>query len=149
MKVFLVQNVENVGRSGQVLNVTDGFARNYLLPRKLAIQITEKNEHEFVNRIERVEEQKAVTNVKTSALAEKIKSLQLVLKRKTHNDGKLYGAVSTQEIAEALEEHGVKIAKNQVIIEKSIKAQGTHTIAIKLSSSLQPNLSVKVVPEAQ
>ena len=80
-------------------------------------------------------------------LAEKIKQLTVTLKRKTHDDGRLYGAISGVEIAEELAKEGVSVAKNQVEFGKSIKATGVHSVIIKLSSSLRPQLTVKIVSE--
>lgn len=147
MKVFLRQNVANVGRAGEIITVSDGYAMNYLLPHKLGVVVNEHNEAEFSRRISKIEQVKEIKSSKTSSLADRIGSLQVVIKRKLHDDGKLYGSINGQEIAEELSKHGVSIAKNQVIIEKSIKAHGVHTVVIKLSSSLQPTLSVKVVAE--
>ena len=81
-------------------------------------------------------------------LAEKIKSTEIVLKRKIHDNDQLYGSISPKEIAEELAKQGISVSNNQVIMDKGIKTKGVHTIVIKLSSKLQPTLKVKVVPEA-
>jgi len=145
MKIFLLKDVEKLGIAGEVLKVKDGFADNYLIPRKLAIKITPANEDFYKKREKIVERHKEVVASKTSMLAEKIKSLQLKLKTKTHDDGKLYGSVSPADIVELLAEKGISIAKNQVEFGKSIKATGTYKITIKLSSKLKPELTLKVV----
>lgn len=145
MKIFLVEPVKNVGREGEIVSVSDGFARNFLLPQKKGIQVTPHNEATFARRLEKIKARDEVSQVKKSTLSDKIASLQITLRRKMHDDGKLYGAINAQEIADALAEHGVSIAKNQVVFDKSIKERGVHAIVIKLSSSLQPRLSVKIV----
>lgn len=149
MKVFLIENVQNVGKAGEVVSVSDGFARNFLLPHKKGIEITAYNEGDFAKRAERMKARESTTLVKKSSLAERIEALQVTIRRKVHDDGKLYGAISTQEISDALAGEGVSVAKNQIIIEKSIKSRGLHSVVIKLSSSLQPRLAVKVVADIE
>ncbi len=148
MRVFLLKDVEKVGIAGEIIKTTEGFARNYLIPKKLAVEVTAKNEAQFVNRVKTVEHRKEAVATKTSMLAEKIKGTEVVLKRKIHDTDQLYGSISPKEIAEELAKQGISIANNQVIMDKSIKTKGTHSVVIKLSSSLQPSLKVKIVPEA-
>lgn len=147
MKIFLVENVQNVGKAGEVVSVSDGFARNFILPSKKGIEVTAHNESDFAKRAERLKARENTSQVKKSSLADRIESLQVTIRRKVHDDGKLYGAINTQEISDALASEGVSVAKNQVLIEKSIKARGLHSVVIKLSSSLQPRLAVKVVAD--
>jgi len=148
MKVYLLKDVEQVGLTGEILQVGDGYARNYLIPRKLAVEITPQNASFYEKKVRKVEHRKEVVASKTSMLAEKIKTLQLTLKRKVHDGGKLYGAVSPAEISELLAAQGIAVAKNKIIIDKSIKTNGTHEVIVKLTSSLQPKVKVTVVPEA-
>ncbi|MCL5436941.1 MAG: 50S ribosomal protein L9 [Candidatus Dependentiae bacterium] len=145
MKIFLLEQVKNVGGAGDIVTVSDGFARNFLLPRKKGMVVTPDNEATFARRLEKIKAREELGNVKKSSLSDRIGSLQIVLRRKMHDDGKLYGAIGGQEIADALSEHGVSIAKNQVVFDKSIKERGVHSVTIKLSASLQPKLAVKVV----
>lgn len=145
MKVFLLKDIERIGLAGEIVKVKEGFAQNFLFPQKLAIEVTDSNAKHFSNRERVVEHRKDVIESKTSMLAEKIKSTLITLKRKTHDDGKLYGAISSQEIVEVLGEKGISIAKSQVIFDKSIKSTGTFEVTIKLSSKLLPAIQVKVV----
>jgi large subunit ribosomal protein L9 len=147
MKVFLLKNVEKVGMAGQVLKVTDGYGMNFLLPRKLAVQVTPENESFYTSRVKHVEHRKEVVATETSMLAERIKSIEVTLKRKMHDEGKLFGAVGSGDIVEVLAQKGVSVAKNQVIFDKSIKEKGTYEVTIKLSSKLQPQIKVHVLPE--
>lgn len=147
MKVYLLQNVKGLGKEGQIVKVTDGYARNLLIPGKLAIEVTAANEKSLSNIVKKTETQKEVTAVKTSQLAEKIKSLDLVIKRKIHDGGKLYGSISAGEIVDLLAQNGVNINKSQVEFDKSIKNKGNHDITIRLSSTLQPSVRLKIVPE--
>lgn len=147
MKVFLLQDVENVGMAQEIVSVSSGYAQNYLLPRKLAVVVTEDNEASFVKRAKTIEKRQEVIATKTSMLAERIKSLSLTLKRKVHDDGKLYGSINPSEIVDLLAVQGISVSKNQVNIDKSIKTKGAHEVTIKLSSRLQPKVSLNVVPE--
>ncbi len=147
MKVYLTQNVPKVGMAGEIINVSDGYGANYLLPRKLGVQLTPANEAFYKNKVVKVEHRKEAIETETSMTAEKIKATEIKLKCKIHDDGKLYGAVSQHEIVDALQEKGITISKSQVVFDKSIKKTGTHTVTIKLSSRLQPQLTVKVVGE--
>jgi large subunit ribosomal protein L9 len=148
MKIFLRQDIENVGMAGEIITVSDGFATNYLLPKKLGIVVDEQNEAGFARRMQKIEQRKEIIGSKTSMLAERISSLVVTVKRKLHDDGKLYGSLHDKEIADALAEHGVSVSKNQIVIDKAIKGKGLHQVTVKLSSTLQPKLTVKVVSEA-
>jgi len=147
MKVFLKEDIKNVGMAGEMVKVDDGFGRNYLIPKKLAVEVTDKNESTFKNKIKVIENRKEVINSKSSMLAERINSIVLTLKRKVHDDGKLYAAVNTSEIADLLAEQGIAVGKSQVLIEKSIKEKGSYKVTIKLTSTLQPQITLKVVPD--
>ncbi len=147
MRVFLRKDVEKVGLAGEIVKVSDGFALNYLIPRGLAVIVTPENESQFKVRAQKIEHRKEVVASKTSMLAEKIKSTELVLKRKMHDGEKLYGSVSPAEIVDLLSEKGISISKSQVDFDKSIKERGTYPVTIKLSSKLQPKITLKVVPE--
>jgi len=147
MKVFLLKDVEKVGLAGEVIKVSQGYGANYLIPHKLAVEVTKNNENFFKKRARVVEHRKDVVTSKTSMLAEKIESLKVVLKKKSHDDGKLYGAVSPAEIVDRLKEKGVSVAKKQVEMSKSIKTKGSFDVTIRLSSKLKPKVTVQVVPE--
>lgn len=147
MKVYLLKDVQNVGMAGEMIKVKEGYALNFLIPKNLAVKITPENEKYYQQNLRQVEKRKEVIASKTSMLAEKIRTLTVTLKKKMHDDGKLYGAVSQTEIAELLAQEGLSVAKSQVVINKAIKQKGTFDVIIKLTSQLQPTLMVKIVPE--
>lgn len=147
MKVYLKKDVEKVGMTGEIIRVKEGYAINYLIPRGLAIEVTDANAHFFTKRERTIENRKEVLATQTSMLAEKISALELVIKKKIHDDGKLYGAISAGDIVEKLSEKGVSVGKNQIVFAKSIKSQGMHDVTVKLSSRLMPKIKVKVVAE--
>ncbi len=147
MRVFLLKDVEKIGMAGEIVKVKEGFGQNYLVPRKLGVEVTSKNERQYLGRVKNVEHRKEVIATKTSMLAEKIKSLRVSVKRKIHDEGKLFGAISPQEVVDALSEKGVSVSKSQIDFGKSIKATGSFDVKIKLSSKLQPSFTFVVVAE--
>lgn len=147
MRIFLLKDVEQIGMAGEIIKVKDGFGQNYLLPRKLGIEVTEQNEGQFATRIKHVEQRKEVIASKTSMLAEKIKSITVELRRKVHDDNKLFGSITACEVAEALASKGISVSKSQVDFGKSIKTTGTHEVKIKLSSKLQPTFNLVIKAE--
>jgi len=147
MKVFLLKDVEKVGFAGEIIKVKEGFAFNYLVPQKLGVVVTPQNEKFYLKQLKSVENRKEAISTKTSMLAEKIKSLKLVIKRKMHDDDKLYASISPSDVADLLSAEGIKVSKAQVVFEKPIKTQGTFDVIIKLSNQLQPKLVLKVTSE--
>ena len=148
MKVFLLKDIERIGIAGEIVKVKEGFGLNFLIPRKLGIEITSKNQDYFKDKIKKVEHRKDVVSSKTSMLAEKIRSLKLQLKSKTHDGGKLFGSVSPGDVVSLLAKKGIAVSKNQIVFGKSIKSTGTYKVTIKLSSKLQPTLSLNIVSES-
>jgi large subunit ribosomal protein L9 len=147
MKVCLRKDIEKIGLAGEIIKVKEGFATNYLIPSGLAVPVTEANADFFKKRERTIENRKEVLATQTSMLAEKINTLELVIKKKMHDDGKLYGAVSPADIVEKLAEKGVTVGKNQIIFGKSIKSKGVYEVVVKLSSRLQPKIKVTIVQE--
>jgi large subunit ribosomal protein L9 len=147
MKVFLRKDVEKIGMAGEIIKVNDGFARNFLIPHNLGVEITPDNESFYKKQIKTIGQRKEVVATKTSMLAERVRHLSLTIKRKMHDDGKLYGAINATEIVEALQGEGVAISKSQVIFGKSIKAKGSYEITLKLTANLQPTFKVTVIAE--
>ena len=147
MKVYLKEDIERIGMKKEIIDVNDGFAKNYLIPRKLAVAVTPENQAYYEKMAKVVNHRKEVIASQTSMLAEKISNLEIKIRRKLHDDGKLYGSLNAAEVAQALQDQGVNVAKSQVIIEKSIKEKGTHTVTIKLTSRLMPSLKVHVISE--
>lgn len=144
MKVYLLKDVEKVGFAGEILKVKDGFAKNFLFPRNLGVEITAKNHSFYEGKIKNVEHRKEALSSETSMLSEKINKLYVTLKKKVHDDKKLYAAISPSEVVELLKKENIKVSKSQVKFEKSIKTLGDHKVIIKLSSKLQPKLTLKV-----
>lgn len=148
MKVYMLKDVKSVGLAGEVVKVKEGFGLNFLIPQKLAIKITPQNEAFYEAKKRSVVNREAAIATQTSMLAEKIKALHLVLKRKVHDDGKLYGAVNASEVVELMAAQGVAVSKSQIEFDKNIKERGNFEITVKLTTKLKPKVALKVVAEA-
>jgi len=149
MKVYMLQDIEHVGFAGQIVKVADGYATNYLLPRKFALRVNKKNESFYSQQTKRVEVAAAALSNKQTMLAERLKNTYLTLKKRVHDDGKLYGSVTAEEIVSLLKNKAVNINKKQVVFAKSIRTEGEHKVAIKLSAKLQPEVNLTVSPEKE
>jgi large subunit ribosomal protein L9 len=144
MKVYLLKNIPKVGLAGEVINVKDGYAKNFLFPQKAAIEVSGKRAQDLEAKAKKIENRKEVIASETSVLSEMVKNTKITIRRKTHDNDKLYAAVNANDIVEALAEKDIKISKSQVIFDKAIKAKGTYKVIIKLTVKLQPELTVQV-----
>lgn len=147
MEVYLRKDVEKIGLAGEIIKVGDGYARNFLIPRGFAVEITEHNRDQYLAKIRKVENRKEVLASQISMLAENVANITITLKKKMHDNGQLYGAVNASEVVEALAEKGVSITKNQVEFENPIKSKGTYKVTIKFATNLKPAISLHIVAE--
>ncbi|MBI2352772.1 50S ribosomal protein L9 [Candidatus Dependentiae bacterium] len=145
MKVYLLKDIAKVGFAGEIIKVSDGYAKNFILPQKLGVEVTTKNQLFYESKVKNVEHRKEALSSEQSMLSEKISHLKLTLKRKLHDDDRLYASVSAGDIVDLLDAEHIKISKNQVIFEKTIKKTGDYKIVIKLSSKLMPQIHLKVL----
>lgn len=145
MEVILKQDVDKIGRAGVVVKVKDGFARNFLIPNKLAIPVNATNikmlNEEKKNRILQLEKIKK----EAEGLMEKLSGLSLTVAVLTQEDEKLYASISAQDIANSLKEEGYNIEKSCVMLEEPIKALGIYEIPIKLHSDILAKIKVWIV----
>ena len=144
MKVILLQDVKGQGKKGQLIEVSDGYARNFMLPRKLAIEATadamntkKMNDTATAERIAREKAEALDT-------ANKLRAMTLTVKAKGGGAGRLFGAVTNQEIANALEKAGIKLDKRKIVISDPIKNVGTYTVTCKLGYEISAPLTVKI-----
>lgn len=147
MEVILRRDIPKLGKAGDVVKVKDGFARNYLLPKGLAIlanqrtiQALEKERKIILAKAEK-ERKKAL------GLAEKLQGQSLTLYRKVVEEGRLYGSVSAIDIAKALSERGIEIDKKQVLLEEPIKSVGTYEVSIRVSPEISVPINVEIIEE--
>ena len=144
MKVILLQDVKGKGKKGQLLEISDGYARNFLLPRKMAIEATAdavntKNMNDKAT-AERIAREKA----EALATANKLRAMTLTVTAKGGGQGRLFGAVTNAEIAVALEKAGIKLDKRKIVLSENIKNVGTYTVTCKLGYEINAPLTVKI-----
>jgi large subunit ribosomal protein L9 len=147
MKVVLKDDVKNIGKMGQIIDVADGYARNYLVPRGLASEANTKNikalEHE-----KRIIEKKA-KKIKNSAqeLSNKISARTFTITAKAGDEGKLFGSVTTMDIAELLQKEGIEIDKKKISLDEPIKRLGSYSVNVKIHPEISIQLKVEVIQE--
>ncbi len=146
MEVILRTHVPKLGKPGDVVRVKDGYARNYLIPKGLAIPANRKNlaamERERQIILAKAERERK----KHMSLAERIESLELTIAQRVIEEDRLYGSVSAQEIVSALEKEGIEINRKQVLLEAPIKTLGEYEVPIRISPEVTATLKLKVVP---
>ena len=140
MEVILLERVEKLGAIGDVVKVKDGFARNYLLPRKKALRANEANRKVFEANRAKIEEDNANRRSDAEKSSKGIDGKTVQLIRQASNTGQLYGSVSARDIVDALEAEGAHVTKSQVVLDRPIKAIGMHEVRI----ALHPEVSVTV-----
>ena len=146
MKVIFLQDVKGQGKKGEMKEVSDGYARNYLLPRNLATQATADN----LNALKIKEKAAAAKAAKEKAQAEenarKLEGVQVIIRARSGGSGKLFGAVTSTEIASALkEQYGIDIEKNKIVQGEPIKTYGSYTVKAKLGYEVSGNVNLLVV----
>src|SRR5690242_6635999 len=144
MEVILLERVEKLGAIGDVVKVKDGFARNYLLPRKKALRANEANRKVFEANRARIEEENAERRTDAEKSAKSVEGKSVKLIRQASNAGHLYGSVSARDIAEALEGVGAHVAKSQVVLDRPIKEIGVHEVKIALHPEVAVTVKVNV-----
>jgi large subunit ribosomal protein L9 len=144
MEVILLERVEKLGAIGDVVKVKDGFARNYLLPRKKALRANESNRKLFEASRERIEKENEAKRSDAEKASTGVEGKSVKLIRQASNVGHLYGSVSARDIAEALEGVGAKVAKSQVVLDRPIKEIGVHDVKIALHPEVAVTVHVNV-----
>ncbi|MEK6714877.1 MAG: 50S ribosomal protein L9 [Candidatus Omnitrophota bacterium] len=145
MKIILQEDVKGIGKKGQAVEVKDGYGRNFLLPRGLALKATPDNLAAVEKRLkfeaERLNEEKN----KTQELADKLSGISCTVSVDTHDDDKLYGSITAVQIADSLETEGIFLDKKQIILDEPIKDLGIYSIEVRLSPEVKAKLKVWVV----
>ena len=145
MKVILLQDVKGKGKKGQMLEVSDGYARNFMLPRKLAVEATTDAINTMRMNDKATQERIAREKAEAMALSQKLREMTLVVTAKGGGAGRLFGSVTNQEIADALKaKTGVTIDKRKIVIADPIKNVGTYTVTCKLGYEITAPLTVKI-----
>ncbi len=148
MKVILLEDVKSLGKKGQLVEVSDGYARNFIIPKKKGVEATAQNMNTL--KLQKANEEKVAKEMKEAAqaLAEGLKNAPVTIKAKLGSNGKLFGAISGKEIAQALSEQaGLEIDKKKLVLDEPIKELGTHVIKARLHKDVQAEVTVNVVEE--
>ena len=144
MKVMLLKDVKGQGKKDEIVNVSDGYARNFLFPRKLAIEADAKALADAKNKEDaknfKIEQEKAAAR----AIAEKLQGVTVKIKATAGADGRLYGSITTADIAKALKEMGIDIDKRKIVADGAIKAFGTYNLDVKLYPEIVGKINVMI-----
>ncbi|MBI2466786.1 MAG: 50S ribosomal protein L9 [Candidatus Rokubacteria bacterium] len=147
MKIILMEDVPALGRRGEVREVATGYARNFLLPKKLAVEATDAN----LRNLEQIKRQRVREETKAredaQAAAARIAALSMTVTTRASEDGRLYGSVSAQEVVSFLERNGIAVEKRRVLLEEPIKALGDYQVGVRLHGDVTASLPVSVVRE--
>lgn len=148
MKIILLEDVKTLGKKGDVVNVSDGYARNAILPKKLGVEATAKNLNDLKLQNQHADKVAAENLAKAKELAKEIEQKKVVIKIKSGDGGKIFGSVSTKEIAQvAKEQTGLELDKKKMQLTDPIKALGTYEVPVKLHPQVTTKLTVQVVEE--
>lgn len=144
MKVILLQDVRGKGKKGQMLEVSDGYARNYMLPRKIAMEATADAINTMRMNDKATQERQARERAEAMELAKRMKAMTLTVYAKGGGAGRLFGSVTSQEIADALQSQGITLDKRKIVIDEPIKNVGTYTIRCKLGYEITAQLTAQI-----
>ncbi len=147
MKVILREDVENLGRAGDIVKVADGYGRNYLIPKRLAVQADVRNVRALEHDRRVIEARAKKTRKSAEELGAKLSTLSLTIPAKAGEEGKLFGAVTSRDIAEALDSAGVTVDRKLVLLPEPIKQVGEYKVKVKAGTDIAPEISVSVVAE--
>ena len=148
MKVILLQDVKKVGKKGDVIEASDGYARNFLFPRKLAQEANDSNMHILNNKKENERKEKLAQLEAAQKLAGELKGKEITIKAKTGESGKLFGAITSKDVAELIkEQYKIEVDKKKIVMD-TIKLAGGYEIDVKLYPEVSTKMKVIIVPQA-
>jgi large subunit ribosomal protein L9 len=147
MKVILTENVESVGQIGDVLNVASGYARNFLLPKGLAMEASGRNVRELEHKKRLLAQRRETQRREMLSIAEKLQAVSVSLRRKVSEDDKLYGSVNVTDIAKGLEDKGFEIAKKDIELDQPIKQLGEFSVTVRVGEGISANIRVVIEKE--
>lgn len=148
MQIVLKETVHNLGGAGSIVKVKDGYARNYLIPRGLAIPAT-SGAHRHIQHIQRLAEKKRATEIADARdLKTKLEALKLVVEAKAGEKGKLYGSVTSTDIAAAIAAQGIEVDRRKIVLDHPLRSLGEHTVKLKIDPEVSAEFKVTVEPSA-
>ena len=148
MEVILREHVESLGRRGDVVKVAEGYARNYLLPRKLALPVTDHNKRQIDRERKAAEARDIEEKSGAEAIAVRLSQLEVEIRRRVGENDTLYGSVTSADISQALKDKGFDVDKRKIVLTEPLKALGQSTVPVKIHREVTAQVKVKVVPQA-
>lgn len=147
MKVILTETVESIGQIGDVVNVAPGYARNFLLPKRLAMEATGKNVRELEHKKRLLAQKREKQRQEMLSYAEKLNLVTISMRRKVFEEDKLYGSVSVGDIAKALEEQGFEVDRKAIVLEQPIKQLGEFSVVVRVGAEVSSTVRVVIEKE--
>ena len=148
MEVILREHVDNLGRRGDVVRVAEGYARNYLLPRKLALAVTDANKRQIERERRAAEARDAEEKAQADAFGQRLAQVEIEIARRVGENQTLYGSVTSADIAQALHAKGFDVDKRKVALPEPLKALGETTVTVRIHRDVNAQVKVKVVPQS-
>ena len=146
MKVILLENIKGVGKKDEVINASDGYARNFLFPKKLAVEANAENMSKLKNKQDSAQHKRDVEKEKAEEIAKKFKDIIVKIKVKAGDNGRIFGGVTSKEISESLKEQfKLDVDKKKIVLNETIKNLGTFNVTVKLFEGVVGNLKVSVI----
>jgi large subunit ribosomal protein L9 len=146
IEVILKEHVEHLGRRGEIVKVANGYARNFLFPRKLALAVTEENKKQIERERVKAEARDAEEQMTAQALATRIEAIELSIGRRVGENDTLYGSVTSADIAEALSSRGLPVDRRRIQLAEPLKTLGDHAVPVKLHREVTAQIKLKIVP---
>ena len=147
MEVILREHVESLGRRGDVVKVAEGYARNYLLPRKLALPVTDHNKRQIERERKAAEARDIEEKSGAEAIAVRLSQLEVEIRRRVGENDTLYGSVTSADISQALKDKGFDVDKRKIVLTEPLKALGQSTVPVKIHREVTAQVKVKVLPQ--
>ena len=147
MKIILLKDMDDLGLEGDIINVKTGYARNYLIPRDFALEANERNIKLIESKRKKIEIRKLKAKEDAVKISEQVADMKITIAQKVGEEDKLYGSVTSMDIASEMEKMGMSIDRRKIILEKPIKNLGEYTIPIKIYPGVTGSINVAVVPE--
>ena len=147
MQLILVKDVEDLGRAGEIVEVKPGFARNYLLPRGIAYRATPANMRKLEHERRKLEEAAERALKSASELGERLEGVAVNFKARAGEEGKLFGSVTSSDIADSLAEQGIEVDRHLIRLDEPIKQLGVYKVPVRLHAEVKPEITVWVVAE--
>lgn len=146
IEVILKEHVEHLGRRGEIVKVADGYARNYLFPRKLALAVTAENKRQIERERVKADAREAEEIQAARAIATRLEAVELSIARRVGENETLYGSVTSGDIADALAAHSLEIDRRKIQLADPLKTLGEHTVPVKVHREVTVDLKVRIVP---